>query len=127
LETILGRLKHIVTTETVVGQPIALGEVSVLPIVKISVGFAAGGGEGKGDSAQPITGAGGGGGGGASITPIGFIVWDGQKVQFVGLGGKNKIESLVEAVPELLQKFGIGKKKEEKAGASAETGEAKTP
>jgi len=108
LDTILERLRVLATTETVVGDPVTVDGITILPVIKLSVGFAAGGGEGKGEKDKAQSGAGsiGGGGGGASVTPVGFIAWDGEKVRFISVG-KGKIESLVETVPEVLKKFGI--------------------
>ncbi len=108
LDIILQRLHTLATTETVVGKPVTIGELTLLPVIKMSVGFVGGGFEGKGEreKAPGMNGMAGGGGGGANITPIGFISWDGDKVRFIGVG-KGKIETLVEAVPEILKKVGI--------------------
>ncbi len=113
IDTILDRLHSLVNTETVVGDPVELGDVTILPVIKVSIGFAAGGGEGTREDSKnehaKEGGGGGGGGGGASISPIGFITYDGQKVRFIGVS-KGKIDSLVESVPELIKKFSKGKK-----------------
>ena len=111
LDTILSRLRTLASTETVVGEPLTVGEVTLLPVIKITVGFAAGGGEGSSGDRKTGQGFGGGGGGGATVTPLGFIAWDGQQVRFIGIG-KGRIETLVETVPELLRKLGITKKGE---------------
>lgn len=114
LETIIERLRKLASTETVIGEPVTVGDVTILPVIRVSVGFAAGGGEGMGTSDKSDKssgeGRGGGGGGGASISPVGFIVYDGQKVQFVNVS-KGKIDSLIDTVPELLNKLGISKGK----------------
>ena len=109
LETILEKLRSLANTETVVGDPVQVGEVTILPVIKIAVGFAAGGGEGSGDEGKGPKGLGTGGGGGASVNPVGFIVLHDKSVRFVGIG-KGKFEALFETVPELLNKLGIRKK-----------------
>ena len=109
LETILEKLRSLASTETVVGHPVQVGEITILPVIKISVGFAAGGGEGTGEEGKGLKGTGSGGGGGASVNPVGFIVLDGKEVRFVGIG-KGKIEALFETIPELLHKLGIKRK-----------------
>ncbi|MDP8238199.1 MAG: spore germination protein GerW family protein [Candidatus Hatepunaea meridiana] len=109
IDTILTKLRNLASTETVVGEPIAVGEITILPVIKISVGFGAGGGEGSQGEGKNTKGVGGGGGGGASVNPIGFIVLDGKDVRFMGIG-KGKFESLFETIPDLLRKFGITKK-----------------
>jgi uncharacterized spore protein YtfJ len=122
LGTILERLKGIANSETVVGDPVTVGDITLLPVVKISVGFAAGAGEGTGGDEKQIkgTGGGGGGGGGASVTPVGFICYDGSDVKFIPVG-KGTFDSIIDSVPELIKKFGLGKKPG-KAGAGAEEG-----
>jgi len=110
LNTVLTRLKEMASTETVVGEPVAIGNITILPVIKFSVGFAAGGGEGSAEQPKAGKGTGGGGGGGASVSPVGFIVYDGEKVQFLSVSGKGKIETLLETVPDLLKKIGLTKK-----------------
>ena len=109
LETVLDKLRVLASTETVVGDPIKVGEMTILPVVKIAVGFAAGGGEGTMELSKGGKGTGGGGGGGASVNPVGFIVLDGEDVRFVNIG-KGKLDTLFETVPDLLRKFGLSKK-----------------
>lgn len=109
LDTILTRLRSLASTETVVGEPLQVGEVTILPVIKISVGFAAGGGEGSREEGKGGKGLGGGGGGGATVNPVGFIVLDGRDVRFISIG-KGKLEALFETVPDLLNKLGIKKK-----------------
>ncbi|NQT34635.1 sporulation protein [bacterium] len=109
LETVLDKLRVLASTETVVGDPIKVGEMTILPVVKIAVGFAAGGGEGTMEESKGSKGTGGGGGGGASVNPVGFIVLDGEDVRFVNIG-KGKLDTLFETVPDLLRKFGLSKK-----------------
>ena len=51
IERVMGELHRIVQTETVVGDPVQAGELTIIPVSKISFGFAAGGGqENKGQS-----------------------------------------------------------------------------
>ena len=47
LSSIMGELREIATTETVVGKPVGLGDKKVVPISRVLVGFGVGGGEGK--------------------------------------------------------------------------------
>ena len=109
IERVLGELHRIVQTETVVGEPVTVGEMTLIPVSKISFGFGAGGGqEGKGQS---------GTGGGATVEPIAFVVIDGKgKVQILPLHEKEAgLGQLVELMPEVftkVKKF-VGKKKKE--------------
>lgn len=124
IDTILSKMKSLASTETVVGEPVKIGEVTAIPIIKISVGFAAGGGEGGGDEEHKSAGfgSGAGGGGGATVTPVGFIVWDGKEVKFIGMG-KGKIETLIDTLPDVLRKFGIFRKNEDSKGGKGGKGD----
>ncbi|MYI63901.1 MAG: sporulation protein, partial [Gemmatimonadetes bacterium] len=44
VERVLGELHRIVQTETVIGQPFQSGDLTIIPVSKISFGFGAGGG-----------------------------------------------------------------------------------
>lgn len=101
LKDIVGELKNVATSQTVVGDPITVNEKTVIPVVKISVGFGAGGGQGsKGDQ----SGFGGGGGGAAKIEPSAFIIMDEKKISLLS-AKPGKLDALVDAVPGLFGKI----------------------
>jgi uncharacterized spore protein YtfJ len=98
IERVLGELRTIVQTGTVVGEPVVAGDVTLIPVSKISFGFGAGGGQdGSGQS---------GTGGGASVEPIGFVVIDAEgKVQVLTMKEKEvSWGQLVELVPDAVSK-----------------------
>ncbi len=103
LSAIVGEIKTIAKSETIIGEPVTLGDKTVVPLVKISAGFGAGGGEGTDD--QKRSGFGGGGGGGVMIEPAAFLVIDGDKVSLLPAKSQ-KIEKIFEAVPDILEKIG---------------------
>ena len=76
IKVALDQMQYIAKTETVIGEPINAGNVTLIPVSRISIGFAAGGG-GKDDKCS--TGA--GTGGGISITPVAFISIKDDRVQ----------------------------------------------
>jgi uncharacterized spore protein YtfJ len=67
ISTALGQIQHIAKTETVVGEPIVAGNVTLIPVSRISIGFAAG----EGGKNEKTGGA--GTGGGITVTPIAFL------------------------------------------------------
>jgi sporulation protein YtfJ len=101
LDTLMKNLKELVTTKSVVGEPIQAGDATIIPIMKVALGFGAGGGTAS-EKAQT---RGGGGGGGVSITPVGFLVLEGGKAQMITPGQSNKWEGIVDAIPDLVDKF----------------------
>lgn len=78
LRTALDKLKEIVGTETIVGDPIVTQNgTMIIPISKVTVGFATGGADYIGkhsketDVANSFSGC---GGSGVSVSPVGFLV-----------------------------------------------------
>ena len=125
LGAILEKLRHLASTETVVGTPVTVGNLTILPVIKITVGFAAAGAEGSGGKEDvkktTATGTGGGGGGGANVTPVGFIVHDGTDIRYIPAAGKGGLENVIEAIPDLIEKVrAMTGKKEPKTPPSAE-------
>jgi uncharacterized spore protein YtfJ len=83
------RLKKMAQSNTVVPQPISIGDRHVLPMCELKLGFAGGGGTGEdmGDGEQSGgQGTGGVAGGSAKATPIAVIVVDGKNVRIESLG-----------------------------------------
>ena len=106
IERVLGELHRIVQTEAVIGTPVQAGDVTIIPVSKISFGFGAGGGrEGKDQS---------GTGGGASVEPIAFLIVDANgKVQIMTLTDKEvgwgQIAALMPEAVDKIKQF-VGKK-----------------
>ena len=99
--TIMGELKEISKTETIVGEPVRLGDKMVVPVTKLSLGFAVGGGEGK--APEKGSSFGGAGGGGAKVEPVGFIVIQEDNVSFLPTK-PGKFEGLIDAIPAVINK-----------------------
>lgn len=102
LKAVVGELKEISKSETIVGDPITVGDRTVIPIVRISVGFGAGGGQGENDKSQ--TGFGGGGGGGVKIEPSAFIIMDKDGVSILP-ANKGKWDSIIDSIPGFAKKL----------------------
>ncbi len=122
MRAIVGELKSMAKSETIIGEPITLGDKLVVPICKIAVGFGAGGGEGEQDGSKK--GFGGGGGAGVTIEPAAFIVMAGEKVSLLPMKS-GRIGELVEMIPNLFDKLkGLKKSgKKEKGKQGDEAGE----
>lgn len=105
-----GKLKNITRSETIIGEPISVGNYSVAPVTKISVGFVTGGGEyGDAESSDfPFAGA---SGAGMSVNPVCFLVSDGKSFKVVGLNTPSAFDRIIAAVPDIISKFTAKKKK----------------
>ena len=76
------RLSDSLDIKKVVGKPIKVGNVTIVPIIMIDVGFGGGGG---GPAGQPQMGAHGFGFGGEA-RPLGFVVISKSGVKFIPVG-----------------------------------------
>ncbi len=117
IKTSLENIKNIVDANTVIGSPISLDNgTTIVPISKVSVGFASGGvdysGKQNGNNPQKLQNFGGGGGTGISVSPVGFLVIgkDGQ-VDMVNIGDKApadpvaQVANLLDRTPEIINKI----------------------
>lgn len=72
VKTAIEKIKEMVDVETVIGKPItAPNGTVIIPVSKVSVGFASGGSDLPNKNAKDLFG--GGTGGGVSIQPLAFI------------------------------------------------------
>ena len=110
IRTVMQEFRHIVKTETVVGDPVVVGDTTIVPVSKISFGFGAGGG--KDESSK---GGGSGTGGGASVEPMGFIVIKDGKAQVLPMKEKDFFfTKLLEFAPDVFKKLKDYKEKRDK-------------
>ena len=80
LASAVAELEKILSSKTVVGEPITIGEATLIPLVSVGFGFGAGGGSGT-QPGQTGQGSGGGTGGGGGIKPIAVVIIDKQGVR----------------------------------------------
>ncbi len=76
IESLARSVQDSLTTNTIYGEPITAGAVTVVPVAEVRFGFGGGGGGGTGPTGEGggNTGGGsGGGGGGGGVRPVGFI------------------------------------------------------
>ena len=112
MATSLEKIKEFAGAETIIGEAIPLPNGNtILPVSKVSMGFASGGMDysKRPDFPGRPKGFGGGGGTGVSITPIAFLVAEPSgKVNLLpvispkNIGTVDKIASLIERVPDII-------------------------
>jgi len=107
VKTTLGEIEKVLSTKTVVGEPITVNGITLIPLVSVGFGFGAGGGEGKGEGKQKGEGTGGGTGGGVGIKPVAIIVIgkDGSiRLESVKGSFATALEKLAETIPRVMEK-----------------------
>lgn len=104
MDTTLQKIREMVDASTVIGDPIAAGSATVIPVSKISYGFASGGS----DLPTKQTGEyfGGGGGAGVTVAPVAFLVINGSDVQLLQINDdKNTANKLIDNMPDIIDKL----------------------
>ena len=108
IKNAMEKLKNLVETNTVVGNPIKFDNVTIVPVSKINVGFVAGGGEVKCNLKKiksdnyPFAG---GSGSGFTITPIGFLVMNGDKIDFIAIDKSSVLKDWAKISTDFLKKI----------------------
>ena len=106
MQTALQNIKEMVDVRTIVGDPVDTPDGTVIiPISKVSFGFAAGGSEfgKKNDTANSMFG--GGAGGGVSISPVAFMVVGQNQIKLVPVAStSSSVDKIIEAVPGIIEK-----------------------
>lgn len=122
LGTSIEKIKDLVDVSTIIGDSMDLGDgIKIIPVSKVSYGFASGGSDFPSKSNAELFG--GGGGAGITITPIAFIVVNNGEVSIKHISTEEgsiertigMIPDVVNSVTDVVNKFvdGKGKKTEE--------------
>ena len=113
----LGEIERMLTTKTVVGEPITVEGNTIIPLVSIGFGFGGGGGSGKGPK-ETAGGVGGGTGGGGGVKPVAVIVVnkEGVRMEPVKGGAATFVEKVADIVGKVMDKRAEAKKAEKKEG-----------
>jgi sporulation protein YtfJ len=126
MSTTMQKIKEMVDVNTIVGAPIRTVEgITIIPVSKVSFGFAAGGSDFTGRNQKPDqeNAFGGGSGAGINITPVAFLIVNGESVKLLPVAppASGTMDRVVEAVPDLLEKVTeFFNKKKEKNGDKEE-------
>lgn len=105
MSSAMNSIKEMVDVNTIIGNPVNIPDGTVIiPISRVSFGFAAGGSEfsGKKDDKLPF---GGGSGAGVTINPVGFLVVGNGVVKFIAVGQPTATDKLVDYMPEAIEKI----------------------
>jgi len=104
LSATIEKIRDLVDTSTIIGEPIhADGGTTIIPVSKVTYGFASGGADFPSKNPQELFG--GGGGAGVTITPVAFLVISDGEVTLKHITAyDNAAERVVNLVPEMFDK-----------------------
>lgn len=103
MENTLEKMRQMVDTSTIIGEPMVTGEVTLIPVSKVSYGFTSGGTDLPSKSNAELFG--GGGGGGITIQPVAFIVIEKGKCRMMQINNyTSSADRAIAMIPELVDK-----------------------
>ena len=116
MTTAMNSIKDMIDVNTIIGDPINANNSIIIPISKVSFGFAAGGSEFKGETIDGYTKKdkeeeiqyrlpfGGGSGAGVNINPIAFLIVQENNVKLLPVDHASSIDKLLDYMPDLVEK-----------------------
>ena len=115
--TAMNSIQDMIDVNTIIGEPIETSNnIVIIPISKVSFGFAAGGSEFKGETIDEYTKRdkeeaiqyrlpfGGGSGAGVTINPIAFLVIQSNNVKLMPVNHTSSLDKLLDYMPDLIEK-----------------------
>ena len=116
--TAMNSIQDMVDVNTIIGEPIeTTNDIILIPISKVSFGFAAGGSEFKGETIDEYTKKdteeaiqyklpfGGGSGAGVNINPVAFLVVQKDNVKLMPINYTSCVDRFLDYIPELTEKL----------------------
>ncbi|MBQ6540006.1 MAG: GerW family sporulation protein [Oscillospiraceae bacterium] len=106
METTMQKIREMVDVNTIIGQPIDAAGMTLIPISKVSFGFASGGSDMQAKQQGQDKGFGGGSGAGVKIAPVAFVVVKDDNVRIMSVSPSDTpVDKLVDAVPDMIDKI----------------------
>ena len=116
----MDKVKEMVDVDTVIGKPIELDGVTLIPVSKVTYGFAGGGSDLPSKSEKVMFG--GGSGAGITVTPIAFLsVRDGRAEVLPLVTQPGAVDSLISKLPGAIDQIttDFARRREEKAAKAS--------
>ena len=107
MDTTMAKIREMVDANTIIGQPIQAEGMTLIPISKLSFGFASGGSDFTTKNQKPDSdnAFGGGSGAGVNISPVAFLIVKGDTVKLLPVEPPhNTVDRVVDMVPEVVDK-----------------------
>ncbi len=103
MDVTMEKLKGMIKADVITGDPIEVGNFTLIPVSKVAYGLATGGSDFPTKSESQLFG--GGGGAGVTISPIAFIAINGDSVKMLPVYNElTTLEKAVSMAPEIIDK-----------------------
>lgn len=98
VESLFKGMDNFITTKTVVGEPITVGDTIILPLVDVAFGVGAGA---MNENAKNNAA----GGMGGKITPSAVLIINNNSIRLVNVKNQDAVTKVLDMVPDLLDRF----------------------
>jgi uncharacterized spore protein YtfJ len=104
MKMLFEKMEGFVSTKTVVGEAVHIGDVILVPLIDVTFGMGTGGA-----NLEDTKKSGGGAGGvGAKMTPSAVIVIVNGTAQLINVKSQESVNKLIDMVPGILSKLNLG-------------------
>lgn len=115
MDTTMDKIRQMVDVNTIIGEPVVCPDGTVIiPVSKVSYGFASGGSDLPSKTQKELFG--GGSGAGVSIQPVAFLVVNQGDVKVINMEFDGAADRVVSMVPDVVEKISELFKKKDKKG-----------
>ncbi len=102
MDVTMDKLRALVDADVITGTPVEVGNLTLIPVSRVSFGMATGGSDFPSKNGQLF---GGGGGAGVTVVPIAFMVINGESVKMMPVYNEvSGIEKAITLAPEIIDK-----------------------
>ena len=103
LETTMEKLRGMIDAEVITGTPTVVGDITLIPVSRVSYGLATGGSDFPNKNGKELFG--GGGGAGVTVVPVAFIVIKNGDVKRMPIyNDLTTVEKAISMTPEIVEK-----------------------
>ena len=116
MDTTMNSIKDMIDVNTIIGKPIEINNGVIIPLSKVTFGFASGGSEFNSETIDNYNRKeteesieyklpfGGGSGAAVNISPIAFLVVQKDNVKLLPIDHSSSVDKLLDYVPDIMEK-----------------------
>ena len=107
METTMEKIREMVDANAIVGSPIVTADgITLIPVSKVSFGFASGGSDFQTKQQSTNNNFGGGSGAGVNIVPIAFLIVKDNSIKLMNISppASTTVDRIIEMVPDVIDK-----------------------
>lgn len=103
MDVTMDKLRAMVDANIITGNPVVVGDVTLIPVSRVSFGLATGGSDFPTKNQDKVFG--GGGGAGVTVVPVAFIAVNGDDVKMMPVyNDLTTVEKAISMAPEIIDK-----------------------